>query len=347
MEINLSVQRVALANAAGLYTQAVETAVRAGVSRVIESSFMDLHDDPVYLAPLPEDVLPPLSGSLPAARAKALNVRTTRMLKIAGLALATLVGDLRLATPPPLLLAAPRDPRLPRDLLGLLAVQSGVELDWSRSRLEPGGRATALTLLQLADALISQGRAQAVIVGGVDSGIDLKTLAERSLAHRLHTLEHSDGYSSGEGAGFLLVSRGRLAEVERGCGARISRLGLGLEPGTRESEAPYLGEGLAEAMGQVSEGLGERVSTVFTSFNGEHYWTREFGVAILRNRHALTEDVRFMHPAMSYGDLGAAAGISALGLAIEGLRRRRFAGPLVVYASSDDGVRAVVVAGKE
>jgi 3-oxoacyl-[acyl-carrier-protein] synthase-1 len=85
---------------------------------------------------------------------------------------------------------------------------------------------------------------------------------------------------------------------------------IGHEPGHLQSDAPYLGEGLAGAVGRL---LAEAppaapIACTYASFNGERYWAREFGVARVRNSGHFADAMQMEHPAECCGDLGAAHG---------------------------------------
>lgn len=343
MELGLQIRGTGMTNALGLHPRAVELALRAGISRVEQGSFCDLEGDPASLARLAEDDLPPLAAAIAAL--PGLPPRVLRMVRLAGPALAHALVGAELPAPPIVLLAAPTGCVLPRNFIELLAHQSGVALDLQASRVELGGRAASLELLAYAAKLVGDGYGPPVVIGGVDSQIDLRTLAALSLADRLRTQQQSDGFAPGEGAAFALLGRGRGAGARTGC--VLASLGVDREPGVVGSEEPYLGDGLDRAFAQVLEGRGREISAILTSFNGERYWTRELGAALMRHRPMLAEEIALEHPVQGFGDLGAATGASLLALAVEALRGKRAPGGVLAYASSDDGARAVVAIEEE
>jgi 3-oxoacyl-[acyl-carrier-protein] synthase-1 len=121
--------------------------------------------------------------------------------------------------------------------------------------------------------------------------------------------------------------------------------GVGLEPGHLASEEPYRGDGLAAAFTAALEAAGELppIGCVYSSFNGERYWAKEFGVAMLRNRDAFDPAHQMEHPAECFGDLGAAHGAVLLAMACLGLHKGYRRSPALVYSSSDLGRRAAIV----
>jgi 3-oxoacyl-[acyl-carrier-protein] synthase-1 len=88
------------------------------------------------------------------------------------------------------------------------------------------------------------------------------------------------------------------------------------------------------------------IGCVYSSFNGERYWGREYGVARLRNAAAFAEDHQMEHPAECFGDLGAAHGPMLAALAVHGLRHGYRRSPCLVYASSDHGERGAALLGR-
>lgn len=80
--------------------------------------------------------------------------------------------------------------------------------------------------------------------------------------------------------------------------------------------------------------------------NGENHWAKEYGVAVLRNRNALKDPVRVVHPADCYGDVGAATATTLIALAAEHLFKHKNARAHVVYSSSDTAKRGAIVIEK-
>ena len=82
---------------------------------------------------------------------------------------------------------------------------------------------------------------------------------------------------------------------------------------------------------------------VFHTVNGERYWAKEFGVAMLRNHDRFDPDHQMEHPSECFGDLGAAHGAALLGMAGLGLADGYRRAPTLVYSSSDYGRRCVAL----
>jgi 3-oxoacyl-[acyl-carrier-protein] synthase-1 len=194
---------------------------------------------------------------------------------------------------------------------------------------------------------IRMGRARFMIAGGIDSYRDPYVLGTLDIEKRVKSAVHLDGFIPGEGAGFVLLASPEAA-AEAGIAplAAISPVAQAVETGHLYSKEPYLGEGLAMAVGKLaaSGAAGGPIAEVYSSMNGESHWAKEWGVSLIRNRAAFLPEHAIHHPADCLGDTGAAAGPIMLGLAVDGLLRHYRRGPCLVCCSSDRGPRAVLAA---
>lgn len=100
--------------------------------------------------------------------------------------------------------------------------------------------------------------------------------------------------------------------------------GMGQEKGHIFNEdAPHMGDGLDKAVKQaLSNHDNIAINAIFSSMNGERYWSKEHGVAMIRNKHFMSEEVEIHHPADCFGDLGAATGPVLTALATKHLWNR-------------------------
>ena len=204
--------------------------------------------------------------------------------------------------------------------------------------------------LREAATRLHKGDAPFVLVGGVDSLVDLYVLGTLDMEGRIRNEVTSDGFSPGEGAGFVLLCTPATA-LKHGLKplAVIAGAAIGQEPGHLYSEEPYLGEGLAQAFATLLAEAPppEPIACVYASFNGERYWAREFGVARVRSSAAFDTDNAMEHPAEVFGDLGAAHGVVMLALAAHAVSEGYRRAPCLVYASSDHADRAAALLVKE
>lgn len=334
--------------AVGLSAAETAASVRSATTRFVQTHWRDHRFEPFTVAEVSEEGLGALKEGL--AGESGLTGRETRLLRLATGALAECLQPLT-ARPafPPLFVALPDcETTVPLDdraFLRRLAEQTDRAFDPSLSRPMTKGRAGGLTALGVARQEVESGRASFALAGGVDTYRDPYVLGTLDLQKRVKSSAHLDGFVPGEAAAFLLLGSERSA-AKAGISplCRLSRVTEGVEEGHLQSDQPYKGEGLANA---VSRFLEENppagtIATVYSSMNGENYWAKEWGVAYLRNRAAFSEDPEIHHPADCFGDVGAATGPLLVGLAMIGIRGGYRRGPAVVYCSSDGGARAVM-----
>jgi len=222
-----------------------------------------------------------------------------------------------------------------------LAKQTGDAFDPTTSRATQRGRAGGLLAIQEAAKLLQSGTAGRILVGGVDTFRDLFVLGLLEKHKRLKSSWNADGFIPGEGAAFLLLGTPKSGQTL----AKLSAIAEGKEEGHLFSAQPYKGEGLAGACEKLlaAEPL-PPIQEIYSSMNGESHWAKEWGVAYLRHSKAFSPDARIHHPADCFGDLGAACGPVLIGLATLGMKQGYRRSPCLVYASSDQGPRAVLTA---
>ena len=186
--------------------------------------------------------------------------------------------------------------------------------------------------------LIEQGISQTVMVGAVDSHFDLLLLGQLDSEDRVLAEGIMDGFAPAEGAAFMLVRA--ATEKSR---IRLYPPGITEETGHRYSSAAYKGEGLAAAVSEALSQLANNpVKTVLAGFNGEHFNTKEWGVAAIRNSRNFDSNHNVIHPADCLGDPGAALGLILIQLAIIGLTKGYYTGPLMAWCSSELAPRGAI-----
>jgi 3-oxoacyl-[acyl-carrier-protein] synthase-1 len=227
-----------------------------------------------------------------------------------------------------------------------LGIQAEVEFDLAASRVFPEGRAAGLVALKEAMDQLASGKGESVLVGGVDTFLDLYLLGMLDMEGRILGPGIMDGFIPGEGAAFLLLTASHQATAQGmpPLGA-LSPVSLGFEEGhLYNSEQPYRGDGLAGAFtGLFSAGsVTEPIREIYSAMNGENHWAKELGVAFLRNNGAFDPSYGMHHPADCIGDTGAASGIILSILAATGIRKGYQRNPVLVTCSSDRGVCGAV-----
>jgi 3-oxoacyl-[acyl-carrier-protein] synthase I len=337
----VSICGIGIVSAAGGTALQTATTVRAGINMYAPRNAKG-EGEPVVMALLPDEWLPPLHAQLAVPSTPD---REARLLRLAAPALGECLSNLPGLRPPPLFLALPEPPPGLSPLAGdrfldLLAVQAPGGFDRARSHAFAGGRAAGFAALHTSLHEIAAGSDYA-IVGGIDTYLDPEVLTTLELEGRLIAEGATDAFAPGEAAGFLLL--GSAAAVERD---GLSSIGFvhqpaaGVEPGHRYSDEPYRGEGLAAAVAAaIASGPGVPVRTVLCSLNGESLGAKEWGVAALRSRPGFADDVRMFHPADCFGDAGAATAPMLIGLAAIGMQRGYLEPPSLVWCSSEAELR--------
>lgn len=327
----------------GISVRQTSASVMAGISRYRASAIFNRRYEPMILASLPEEVVPPLEEAL---EGEGLSQRARRMLRLAGPALNQARISLGPTELPALFLAVPETlptmaPSVERTFLRHLHRQAGGGFALERSRLFASGRAGGFEAASAAlDAL--SGKGNSVLVGGVDTHYDARLLSTLDLEGRILAEGVMDGFAPGEGAGFLLL--GRRGPAEKPALANLYSPGIGAEAGHRYSTKPYLGDGLAGAIASALDSAkGRPIPAVLSGLNGENHGAKEWGVSIARNFDSFADPFRHDHPAEFYGDLGAATGPVLIGLAAFGLRQGHFSGPCLTWCASDTALRGAAV----
>lgn len=332
----------------GLSSKETAASTRSRTARLTEIEWRDSRFKRFVVGVVPEDGLPPLHAELEKLT---LTYREGRMLRLADAALAEALTPLpKSAGQTPLFVGLPElhttIPISEPDFIARLAMQAGAGLNLAQSAGFARGRAGSILALREACECLTRGKATFALAGGVDSNVDLYILGTLDMQKRVRNEVNPDGFAPGEGAGFLLLTTAELAQQHRlPVLAKIAATAAAKEEGHLYSETPYKGEGLAA----VFEGLfnsaakAPTIGCVYVSFNGEHYWAKEFGVAMLRNREHFADPYRTEHPAECFGDLGAAHGAVMLGLAALEAKRTGPKASILVSSSSDFGDRAVTL----
>jgi 3-oxoacyl-[acyl-carrier-protein] synthase-1 len=334
----VEITAVGMITPVGANSKMTAASVRSGISAYQESTILNRKFNPMTMSLVPDDALPALEAELSK---QALSLRQQRMLRLATPALQQLAE--KLLEPVPLLLCGPE--KLPGrrsvvsdKFLKQLAVQSKALIDLENSYVFPQGRAAAFYALEAAMQLLASGSHHQVMVGGVDSFMDLSLLATLDADDRVQAEGVMDAFVPGEAAAFLLL---KLADSASS--VTVYPPGMADEPGHRYSAEAYKGEGLANAMAEaISNASAATIKTVFSSFNGENFNAKEWGVAAIRNQQKLDSDFTIIHPADCYGDVGAATGPVLMALAAIGLLNGYYQKPALVWASSEIQQRAAV-----
>ena len=200
-----------------------------------------------------------------------------------------------------------------------------VPIDGARSHLVSTGSEGGLAALAMAADAVVKGTAPVVLVGGVESYIDIDVLDWMDRHERLTGPEQPNGFVPGEGAGFVLVCSEEVArERKLPILGRILTAGRGHEPRPWWRSDPTTGAGLTQAFQTAFDAPrapSDRVRVTYSDLNGETWRAEEWSYAYVRTGQRHASPLEHRHPASSWGDVGAAtgpllAGLAALDLAV-------------------------------
>ena len=345
----LYVVSIGMITPVGVDTETTAAAVKAGVSSYKESDFFDDNFNRIKMSCVPQELLH--DCLVEDVIVSELQPRHARMLQLAKLAIAQIVEQIPKNNTIPLILAGPEstgpdDQQLTNIFLQNLSIQSGIDLDLVNSRVISLGRAGGLDAIDLAMRYLAVADKDYVLVGAVDTFHEKNVMDYFLAKGRLCANDAMDGFVPGEGAAFLLLSNKRKLNSD-GASPFVLEPGLDQEKGHLYSDEIYTGSGLAKAFAKaVSKSSIKNINAIYSSMNGEHYFAKELGVALMRNTLLHNSNSELLHPADCYGDLGAAAGIVMIGLSCMALQKERGPSSFLVYASSDGASRSAAIVSK-
>lgn len=236
------------------------------------------------------------------------------------------------------------DPEALRSDVGVALVEL-LELPIVPSNVEVlcGGHAGTLAALEMAIARISSGVVERCVVLAVDSYVDDCSLAWLASGMRLKMDEEPTGLVPGEAGGCFIVESAAAAR-RAGNSPRVAvktvRTGH-----TRKRWSDSTGRDgieLARTLETVVAGGAPFAGDVLIDLNGEGWRAREIGGALTRLQGVFGPGVRWLTPATSLGDTGAASAAVAVCVAVGAHQRgwARGAESLVVSMSDDGAVGA-------
>ncbi|MBN4080459.1 hypothetical protein JYT31_02230 [Beggiatoa alba] len=338
---------IGMINSIGADTVMISASVKAQISGYKTSDFFNMQGQPITLATVPDQVFS--SVNIEVDHGNHYSVHTDRIIKIAIIAMHEAIANQTIKKPIPLVLAMPEISEeanyIPyQQLINNLVNQKDLPLRADGIRFISTGRAASILGLDSAIEILYKQEEDYVLIGGSDSHRNASRLYDLDEAERLSASNRMDGFVLGEGAGFLLLTRDPERALARGDQIiALTPPGSSQEPGHYYSDQPYRGDGLDQAFKHaLSDYTGEGIDTIYTSMNGEHYWAKEYGVAVIRNKKFLKEDFKVEHPADCFGDLGVASGSVLIGLAADHLLKQPDLATHLVTSSSDGAWRAAV-----
>lgn len=234
-----------------------------------------------------------------------------------------------------------------RSIATQLAKPPGNALSRLDVRIAGRGHAGALQALADGFAIVSVGRAELCIVGGVDSWLDPPSLGWLDRHERLAGEGRRGNVFPGEAAAFLAIGSKHAAQrLGLPPLAQILGVGLAVEQRRMGSEHEVLGEGLAAAVGAAIASGGGPVDDVYGDLDGQRYRSEEWGFVQLRVHAAFRTTAPCRTYAGCWGDCGAAVGALHCIQAVHAWQRGHSrSSRTMVWGSSESGQRAAVVFG--
>jgi 3-oxoacyl-[acyl-carrier-protein] synthase-1 len=309
-------------------------AVRCGISAYAEHPFMlDRHGEPMVVARAPwlDDTLP-VEERVAALGADAAREALAPLAERPGWP----------GGPLPVHVALPAE-RLPdaaarERALGALLAGAGVDASRVEVDVVADGHAGGLLALERAARRLRAGEAHVCLVGGADSWLDPMGLDALDLAGRLHSVNHSWGFTPGEGAGFVTLATGAAALALRLAPlAELLTVATAEEPKPMGTRTVCTGEGLTAAFLAALDPR-RPVAHAYCDFNGETYRADEYGFTVCRTADRFVDAGSFTAGAACWGDVGAASAPLGIGLAAAAWARGYAPGAVqLVWGSSAAG----------
>jgi hypothetical protein len=209
-----------------------------------------------------------------------------------------------------------------------------------------GDQAGFVRVIDAAIGALQAGRFDRCIIGGVDSYLEVDSLSAAYALGLLKTPSMAAGFIPGEHAAFVLLEREEMARRRKGrIEAVIEAPAERSEPHHRFSGEPAVGVALAGAVADTLKMLGDGgqdIGLLIGNLNGDPYRAYDWGCALVRLRANFPWiDLPSWYPALPFGEIGAASGPAAIGLAVRGFARGYAGtGQVLVWLSSDDGHRS-------
>jgi 3-oxoacyl-[acyl-carrier-protein] synthase-1 len=222
----------------------------------------------------------------------------------------------------------------------------GIHFHPGSGTIPRGHTAGALALIE-ARRLIYQEQVPYCIIAGADSMLVAGTLAAYEKENRLLTSNNSNGFIPGEAACAVLVGPPTSPSRKKQKALLCLGIGSGQEDATLASEKPLRADGLVQAFKAAFADANTTIADVdyrITDANGEQYWFKEAGLAVARTLRVTKVGFEIWHPVDCIGEIGAAIGPCAFGVALAALRKNYAVGrgPLCHFGG-DDGERLALI----
>lgn len=329
----------------GNHFEMVNAAITAGITNYSSSETLDLRGNAVTTSPLPEGIFDELDAEI-FDELGSLNAFSD-MTKMALATFRSLMADVTTPTKIPLIISAPKN--VIEEVRTTLRDYCPDFLTNESILSITNSRASGITAINTAFQLLEQfPGAKYIAIGAADSLLVEETLDILIKENRTLAPGSTGGAAPGEGSAFLLLTPDvSLAKIRDNHVFSLSPPGIHYEQGYLNSNEAYTGQGLHLAFKHALKECGEKsISRLFSSMNGENYWSKELGVSLTRNQKCFHEKCEIHHPAEYFGDLGSAIGPTLIGLALETLSNNKDERQYLISCSADDSLRSAITIKK-
>ncbi|MFY2561073.1 TIGR02270 family protein [Corallococcus terminator] len=197
--------------------------------------------------------------------------------------------------------------------------------------------------LQWARQALLSGKVDRCLVGGIDSWVEPESVGALEMLRMVKTPDRAVGLVPGEGAAFLqvettLAARRRGAQVH----AHIDAMAQAREPTSAVATGEALSRALSQVLAQRGGEQGE-VGLVIGHLTGAAARARDWGSALVRLDVPAVRRAPDWHPALHFGETGAATGVLSLCMAARAFARGYAPSPaILVWLWAETGTRAAL-----
>lgn len=231
------------------------------------------------------------------------------------------------------------------------AFEAALDVDFHDMNFSVVAAGHASVAIALGRALepLRTGQWDRCVVCAIDSLVEPTVLAQFDAEGRLKTEDNPVGLRPGEAGGFVLLETVMAAKRrDVTVTTTIAETASAVEPDHFNAKAPGLGRGMSEVVHALrAMPMIQHPPTIVLDLNGEVYRSNDWGNALVRSAATfpVLRDADVTYPATLFGDTGAASGIVALCLAVQGMRRDYWhAEHTLILSSSDNGSRGGILA---
>ncbi len=341
--MNLSIMAAESVSPLGWSAAATASAIRAGISRLEESEiYWDVEGEPIICAqidaPEPRPVERIVQVSIQSLEGL---LRTNLSLIRAASSLDILLGTASATRP---------GPNFSEPLMRAVSATVSKHVPVRSKQHFEMGNAAFHHCVSAAEAIVGSDRDSICLVGCVDSLLHEQTLDwyESGMRLKSDSPGRNHSLSPGEAGAFLLVSGPEARSGSSEASAKIVGLGISEEHAPLIVPEPSTAQGLTQALRIALTDArvdGQAIDSVICDLDGEHFRSKEWGLAGMRCLGSPSGEPEIWHPADCFGAIGAASG--AVYAAVICSARGWLNGNSLVICSDDAGARGASIIRRE